>query len=159
MVLRQNNLLREALKMNFIKQAFGLESDKKEAAKRIYGEATKDLVRKDYSPGIHMGKFDAHTELSAIFGGMWFEERMIKEGVTFSEELMAEANLAFNYANFNLGISGRFADYAKGLVKQAERINDKQLNAYTKEMNCMLTCTTAENIIRANNGYMFKQAA
>lgn len=145
--------------MDYVKQAFGLESNKKEAAKHIYGEATKELVHKDYSPGIYMGQFDAHTELSAIFCEMWVEERMITDGVAYSAELMAEANLAFNYANFNLGISGRFADYAKGLVKQAERISDKRLNTYTKEMNCMLTCTTAENIVGAGYGYMFKEAA
>ena len=135
--------------MNYVKQAYALESNKKESAKRIYGDAVREMVNKNYERLID----DAHVELSAIFGQMWVSERMLKHQETFSSTLLAESNVAFNYANFTLGISGRFIAYAKELVSKNDRIDDKKLKAITKQMNCMLTKTTAERTSLAAEHY------
>lgn len=126
--------------MNYVKQAYALDGNEKEVAKNIYKDAVEEFVNKNYK----RRTYDAHTELSAIFGEMWVYRQIGDDGAKLSYELMAEANVAFNYANFTLGISGRFTEYAKELVAKANRVSDKELAAMTKQMNCMLTATTAE---------------
>lgn len=133
--------------MNYVKQAYALDDTKKLAAKSIYENAVREMVNKNYERLID----DAHVELSAIFGQMWVSDRMLRHKEQFGGALIAEANVAFNYANFTLGISGRFNDYAKKLVNKEERIGDKKLKIMTKQMNFMLTKTTEEAIQEESN--------
>lgn len=127
--------------MNYIKQAYELSADKKQHAIALYKRAIGELVHKDYVSRVN----DAHTELSAIFGQYWLMTQRGSGAFWLDAALHAEANVAFNYANLTLGISGRFVALAKSLVSESERIEDKELKAMSKRMNSILTATTAKH--------------
>ena len=134
--------------MNYVQQAYELDAVKKQSAIAIYKDAVSELVRKDYVMRID----DAHTELSAIFGQSWVMTKRGNGMFLFNSALYAEANVAFNYANFNLGIEGRFVDLAKELVAESERISDGELKAMSKQMNSILTATTAKKVEKSLMG-------
>ena len=134
--------------MNYVQQAYELNEVKKQSAIAIYKDAVSELVRKDYVMRVD----DAHTELSAIFGQSWLMTNSGSGAFLFNSALYAEANVAFNYANFNLGIEGRFVDLAKGLVADSERISDSELKAMGKQMNSILTATTAKKVEKSLMG-------
>jgi hypothetical protein len=58
----------------------------------------------------------------------------------------AEANVAFNYANFTLGIRGRFTELAKSLVAESECVDNAELKKMAKQMDSVLTATTEDKI-------------
>lgn len=126
--------------MNYVKQAFELSNVKKELAAKIYSQAVSEIVNKNYV----MRVIDAHTELSAIFGVLWLAKNRKTGNFCFDWDLYAEANVAFNYANFNYGINGRFVDYAMKLVAADERVSDEQLNVMAGCMDSILTATTGK---------------
>ena len=134
--------------MNYVQQAYDLNEVKKQSAIAIYKDAVSELVRKEYVMRVD----DAHTELSAIFGQSWLMTNRCSGAFLFNSALYAEANVAFNYANFNLGIEGRFVDLAKGLVADSERISDSELKAMGKQMNSILTATTARKVEKSLMG-------
>ena len=126
--------------MDYIKQAYELDTAKKQHAIELYKRAVCELVHKDYV----MREDDAHTELSAIFGVSWLCTMKSNGAFWLDRALYAEANVAFNYANFTLGTNNKFLATAKQLVAESERVSDKLLNKMNKQMNCYLTATTAE---------------
>lgn len=128
--------------MNYVKQAYALSDSKKQAALQLYKEAVMELVQKDYCMRVE----DAHTELSAIFGTKWLFTQRESGMFIFDAKKYAEANVAFNYANFTLGISGRFIELAKGLVVESERASNAQLKKMAKQMDSVLTATTEDKI-------------
>lgn len=130
--------------MNYVKQAYELSEDKKQHALALYKQAVSELVHKSYVMRVD----DAHTELSAIFGQNWLLTCRGNNTRWFDSALYAEANVAFNYANFNLGIQGRFIELAQSLVADNERISDSELVAMSKQMNSILTATTAKKVER-----------
>ena len=126
--------------MNYVQQAYELDAVKKQSAIAIYKDAVSELVHKDYVMRID----DAHTELSAIFGQSWLMTNRGSGAFWLDSALYAEANIAFNYANLTLGIDGRCVDLAKSLVATEQRISDKELKAMSKQMDSILTATTAK---------------
>ena len=126
--------------MNYIKQAYALDTAKKQQAIELYKKAVCELVHKDYV----MREDDAHTELSAIFGVSWLCANKSNNAFWLDRDLYAEANVAFNYANFTLGTSNKFFATAKELVAEDERVSEAQLRKIDEQMNCYLTATTAE---------------
>lgn len=126
--------------MNYVKQAFAINETQKIAAQKLYKKAVAKLVNKQYIPWVE----DAHTELSAIFGVMWLSERCQEGPRTPDLNFYASANVAFNYANLNLGAQGKFKSLAKSLVSEQEIVADQRLDAMTEQMNSILTCTTPE---------------
>lgn len=127
--------------MNYIKQAYELSADKKQHAIALYKQAVGELVHKDYVSRVE----DAHTELSAIFGQYWLMTQRGSGAFWLDDALHAEANVAFNYANLTLGMSGRFTPLAKSLVADSERIGDKVIEKMSKQMDSVLTATTAKH--------------
>jgi hypothetical protein len=125
--------------MDYVKQACELSADKKQQAVSLYKSAVIELVNKNYVLRID----DAHTELSAIFGQNWLIANKSNGKFWLDKSLFAEANIAFNYANLTLGISGRFVALAESLVNAEQRISNKQLKAISKQMDSILTATTA----------------
>ena len=128
--------------MNYVKQAYALSDSKKQAALQLYKEAVVELVQKDYCMRVD----DAHTELSAIFGTKWLFTQRESGMFLFDAKKYAEANVAFNYANFTLGISGRFTELAKSLVVESERAINTELKKMAKQMDSVLTATTEDKI-------------
>lgn len=131
--------------MNYVKQAYALNDNKKQQAIALYKKAVSELVHKDY---VHIVD-DAHTELSAIFGQYWLVNNRGTGAFWLNGALCAEANIAFNYANFTLGIDDKFIALAKELVADELRISDTELKAMSKQMNSILTATT-EDYFRGN---------
>ena len=99
-----------------------------------------------------MGIDDAHTELSAIFGQHWLVNNRGAGAFWMDFALYAEANVAFNYANLNLGIEDGFTALAKELVADEARISDIEIKAMSKQMNSILTATTAKKVERSLMG-------
>lgn len=127
--------------MNYVKQAYELSADKKQHALALYKNAVVELVSKDYVLRVD----DAHTELSAIFGQYWLMTQRGSGAFWLDSVLYAEANIAFNYANLTLGIDGRFIALAESLVDAEQRIGKKELKAMSKQMDSILTATTAKH--------------
>lgn len=132
-------------RMNEVTQAFELDVKKKADALAIYEEAVRVLVHKDYIAEAD----NAHTELSVLFGGRWFCVQLMAGTALMKDELLAEANVAFNYANIVLGVNGKYKEMAKRLVSDAERVSDAQLHEMQLQMHNVLTCTTAEDVEKA----------
>ena len=128
--------------MNYVKQAYELSSVKKQSALAAYKQATTVFVNKNYLTQCN----DAHVDLSAIFGQIWLMTQRSSGPFWMDAALYAEANVAFNYANFELGIKDRFIATAKELVSSSERISDKELKRIAKQMDCLLTATSVEKI-------------
>ena len=126
--------------MNYVKQAYALDDSKRQQAIALYKKAVSELIRKDYVHSVD----DAHTELSAIFGQHWLVSNRGAGAFWMDCALYAEANVAFNYANLNLGIEDRFTELAKELVADETRISDSELKAMSKQMNSILTATTED---------------
>lgn len=127
--------------MNYIKQAYELSADKKQHAIALYKRSVGQLVNKDYVSRVA----DAHTELSAIFGQYWLMTKRGSGAFWQDGALHAEANIAFNYANLTLGMSGMFVALAKSLVEDGDRIGEKELEAMSGKMDSILTATTAKH--------------
>lgn len=128
--------------MNYVQQAFELEDAKKEMAKHLYKQAVKKIANKNYVSEVD----DAHTELSSLFGVSWLINNRRNVFFWVDSALYAEANIAFNYANFRLGARGKFVALAMELVEDKERISYSRLLKMGDEMNCILTATTEESI-------------
>lgn len=127
--------------MNYIKQAYELSADKKQHAIALYKRSVGQLVNKDYVSRV----VDAHTELSAIFGQYWLMTKRGSGAFWQDSALHAEANIAFNYANLTLGMSGMFVALAKSLVEDGDRIGERELEAMSRKMDSILTATTAKH--------------
>lgn len=134
--------------MNYVKQAYELSADKKQQAIALYKNAVSELVHKDFVMRID----DAHTELSAIFGQHWLAMNRGAGAFWMDFALYAEANVAFNYANFNLSLEGRFVELAKSLVADEERISDCEIEDMSRQMNSILTATTAKKVEKVLTG-------
>lgn len=132
--------------MNYVKQAFELSAPKKQHAIALYKLSLAELVHKDFERQIN----DAHVELSAIFGAYWVMQNRGSGMYWLNAELYAEANVAFNYANLQFGVEGKFMKLAKELVADSERLSDSEIAEIEKQMNCILTYTTAEKIRSRN---------
>ena len=132
--------------MNYVKQAYELSAVKKQQALDLYKESVVELVNKNYVLRVS----DAHTDLSSIFGTYWVFRNRGSGAFWKDTALYAEANIAFNYANLNLGISGGFIKLAKELVNKSERKSDKELEVFASYMDSILMATTAEYIIEKN---------
>ena len=128
--------------MDLIKQAFSLEASKKQLAIEVYKTAVRGLVNKDYSMSVD----DAHTELSSIFGQLWFAKQTTMGNYELNAQFYADTNVAFNYANFMLGTDDRFIKLSKDVLSEEHRVEDAKLKIYAKHMNCVLTATTAKAV-------------
>ncbi len=128
--------------MNYVKQAFELDDNKKQLALELYKKALTEMAHKNYVMRVD----DAHTELSAIFGVEWIAQNSRCATSFFDRALYAEANVAFNYANFRLSTNGRIIKLKKDLITKNCIVGDKTLNKYAKQMDFLLTATTAEKI-------------
>lgn len=126
--------------MDHVRQAYELSDEKKQLAKALYKQAVIELVNKNYVARVG----DAHTELSAIFGVNWLANNKRNALFWLDCALYAEANVAFNYANFTLGMKKRFVATAKELVANEERVSDSELKKMAKQMDSILTATTAQ---------------
>ena len=125
--------------MDYVRQAYELSDDKKQLAKTLYKQAVIELVNKGYVAEVN----DAHTDLSAIFGVNWLANNKRNALFWLDSALYAEANVAFNYANFTLGTKKKFVALAKELVTDEQRISDSELNKIAEQMDSILTATTA----------------
>ncbi len=128
--------------MNYVKQAYELSSVKKQSALATYKQATTEFVNKNYLPQCD----DPHVELGATFGLIWLMTQRSSGSFWKDAALYAEANVAFNYANLELGIRGKFITTAKELVSSSERISDKELKRIAKQMDCLMRGTSVEEI-------------
>lgn len=118
--------------MNELQKAYALNSKSKRMAVRVYKDALTELAD---SYGIWKSA-DAHTELSALFGVRW----ILLNGLNFFDaESYAVANNAFNYANSELGITGRFYETAKEVLGEQRCEDAKWIGKATNEMNSVLT--------------------
>ncbi len=126
------------IKNDYVKQAYSLSSEKKQHALNLYKKAVVELVNRNYVMLVD----DAHTELSSIFGLDWLFSQKGNGNFLADKSLCAEANIAFNYANLTLSISGRFVQLAKELVADNERVDNATLKSMAKQMNSILTATT-----------------
>jgi hypothetical protein len=128
--------------MDYVKQAYAISNTDKELAKRLYIEAVAEIANKNYVAKCD----DAQIDLSALFGMRWFEATVDLHNWRFAADDYAKANVAFNYANFTLGINGRFIELAKQLVANELRVDGVKLKDMAKQMNFALTKTTADAI-------------
>lgn len=131
--------------MDLIKQAFAISNTDKENAKKLYEEAVQELTHKEF---VHECN-DAHTQLSAIFGVRWLVRHKQNGQVFFTAKQYAEANIAFNYANCVLGSGGKFLETVRRVCKLEECVSQLKLERMAKDMNCILTFTTANEISNA----------
>lgn len=131
--------------MNYVKQAFSISDETKKMALEIYKESVKEMVHKKYRALDN----DAHVELSAIFGIKWMAINKSNNLTWASPSMYAKANIAFNYANFPYCKKPKFIELAKELVVDAERVKEVELDAIASQMNCILTATTTEKIMRS----------
>ena len=126
--------------MDYVKQAFNLSDTKKQAAKEIFKRAVTVLVNKNYIARCA----DAHVDLSGVFGELWLLTQRGSGEFWMDAALYAEANVAFNYANMLLGMRGKFIKTAESLVSTNERVSSKELKHISKQMDSILTATTAK---------------
>ena len=126
--------------MDYVKQAFNLSDTKKQAAKEIFKRAVIVLVNKNYIARCA----NAHVDLSGVFGELWLLTQRGSGEFWMDAALYAEANVAFNYANILLGMSGKFIKTAESLVSSNERVSSKELKHISKQMDSILTATTAK---------------
>ena len=132
--------------MNYVKQAFSISDETKKMAVEIYKESVKEIVHKDYTALDN----DAHVELSAIFGVKWVNiTNKSNDLVWASPSMYAQANIAFNYANLLYCKQPKFIELAKELVNDIERVKYDELDAIASQMNCILTATTTEEIMKS----------
>ena len=127
--------------MNYVKQAYELAADKKVLAKELYEQAVTKLVSKTYTLRI----YDAHTDLSAIFGELWLLKNKKDNAFLTDWSLYAEANVAFNYANLTLGIGGRFKELALEVNESTHLIDEIELQAISDSLNFVLTDTGTDD--------------
>lgn len=126
-------------KMDYIEQAHALTNDEKAQALLIYTQCIKEFARKKY----RIRCDDPFVDLSSLFGECW----MIENGYgvsSLSAEAYAKANVAFNFANLELGAGGEFISTAKAHVPASKRVKDKKLYLFARAMNQVVTATTAE---------------
>jgi len=126
--------------MDYVQQAFDLSDTKKQAAKDIFKSAVTVFVNKNYIQRCA----DAHVDLSGVFGELWLVTQRGSGEFWMDAALYAEANVAFNYANMHLGMLGKFIKTAESLVSSNERVSSKELKHISKQMDSLLTATTAE---------------
>ena len=113
--------------MDLVEKAYSISKEDKELALRVYKMSVREIVNKNYL----RTNDDAHLELSAIFFDYW----SCAKRTSLCRESASESNNAFNYANLNIGISDRFIVTAKSLTDDANRVNNKKLQAMAKQMN------------------------
>ena len=117
--------------MNEVKKAMAISAADKESAIVLYKNSVTEIANK-----LFIGQDDdAHVELSAIFGQQW----MLNKGEGFGIKNVMQANNAFNYANIQLGVRGKFAKTATELVNAEQIVDSKRLATMTKEMDALLT--------------------
>lgn len=125
--------------MDYIEQAYALAEDEKAQALLIYKQCVKDFAHKKY----HIRCEDPFVDLSSLFGERWmFENDYGLKSVM--AEAYASANVAFNYANLELGAGGEFICTAKAQVPANKRVKDKKLRLFARAMNQVVTATTPE---------------
>lgn len=128
--------------MNYVKQALAIPAHMKQRAARIYMESVAKICSRDYANPY----YDAHTELSAIFGDKWILETHQHPRDFLCPVKFAEANVAFNFAHLTYGARGQFAKLARSLIPAEQRVSEKKLQRMQQTMNCYLTLTTPKDI-------------
>lgn len=131
--------------MKKIKQAFAISKQHKDYAVAFYAEAVAVVANKNYKER----SADAHADMNIEFADRWLRMELLK-GRYELDEICAEANVAFNYANFTKGIYDKFYALAKELVDENERVNDNELTLMAKQMNFVLLATTADSFVSRN---------
>lgn len=126
--------------MDYVDQAFSLSDEEKSQALYIYTQCVKQLVNKNYV----MHKNDYFTHLSSMFGERWIFDGDFGSKDHLDAESYAKANVAFNYANLQLGSDGKFIRTAKFTLPSTKRVNDKKLSEISESMNYLVTATTAD---------------
>lgn len=125
--------------MDYIEQAYALSEDEKVQALLIYTQCVKEFTHKKY----RIRCADPFVDLSSLFGERWLIENDC--GIrSVNAEAYARANVAFNYANLELGAGGQFICTAKAHVPANKRATDKKLHLFACAMNQVVTATTAE---------------
>jgi hypothetical protein len=131
--------------MNEIDKAYLLSTSKKQTAKQIYLDCLREIDRRDYAPLTS----DRMIDMSALFGERWVLCQHEAGPPALTPELVAEANVAFNYANLQFNGYERFVNTAKSLVPQRDRVSNADLRKIGADMRYVLTGTTAEKVIEA----------
>ncbi len=125
--------------MDYIEQAYSLTNGEKAQALLIYTQCVKEFAHKKY----RIRCDDPFVDLSSLFGERWMIEN--DYGLkSVQAEGYARANVAFNYANLELGAGGEFICTAKAHVPANKRVKDKKLHLFTRAMNQVVTATTAD---------------
>ncbi len=125
-----------------VKQAFSISQEHKEIALELYKESVCELIHKEYRPR----HWDAHTDLSSIFGVKWMIKYCTLDSFWNNPKIYAEANTAFNYANLRHVRNNGFIILANELVNDDERVGITRLAQIAQEMNSILTATTVEAV-------------
>jgi hypothetical protein len=128
--------------IDHVQQAFSISQEHKEVALKLYKEAVSELVHKNYIPQ----HYDAHTDLSGIFGVKWVIKYCTSGDFWNNPGLYAEANTAFNYANLRHSNVKKFIELSKNLVIEEERVSEGKLLQIAQQMNSILTATTVDAI-------------
>ena len=124
--------------MDYVEQAHSLNSDEKAQALLIYNQCIKQFAHKKY----RILCDDPFVDLSSFFGEQW----MIENGFglkSLSAEAYAKANVAFNFANLQLGAGGEFICTVKACLPKEKRVKPKKLQQMSNAMNQLVTATTA----------------
>lgn len=128
--------------IDHVKQAFSISEEHKNTALELYKESVKELAHKNYAPQ----HYDAHTDLSGIFGVKWMIRYRTSGDFWNNPRLYAEANTAFNYANLQYVRNNGFIALANELLKDDERAATARLAQMSKQMNSILTATTVDAV-------------
>lgn len=126
--------------MDYVEQAFSLSDEEKSQAVYIYTQCVKKLVNKNYV----FRQNDYFTHLSSMFGQCWIFDSGFASKDHLDAESYAQANVAFNYANLQLGSDGKFIRTAKSILPSHKRVNNKKLSEISESMNYLVMATTAE---------------
>ena len=114
-----------------VEEVYAIDEADEALALAIYALSVTKFANKNYKR-----HFDnAHTELAAMFQQHWICSKKLFYGFEYLEQ----ANFAFDFANLQLGVGGKFIKTAESLL-DADEIADKQtIAAIAEEMNAILT--------------------
>ncbi len=113
-----------------VEEVYAIDEADEALALAIYALSVTKFANKNYKR-----HFDnAHTELAAMFQQHWICSKQLFYGFEYLEQ----ANFAFDFANLQLGVDGKFIKTAESLL-DADEIADKDtIAAIAKEMNTLL---------------------
>lgn len=107
-----------------------IDEDDVTLALAIYAISVTKFANKNYKR-----HFDnAHTELAVIFQQHWICSKQLFFGI----EYLKQANYAFNIANLQMGVDGKFIETAESLLDADEIADKNTIAAIAKDMDALL---------------------